>query len=210
MATVTGPLFSVRASGTVAGAITFSEWKGRAVVRRHAIPANPRSGGQLSVRAMMKFLSQQWDGLSSAEQTSWDDRAAVTNISAFNAYVKYNMARWGANDLPSKNDPATEDDTAGVISTPLATPQSRAILVGVTVDTLNQNWGIAIFGGLTAAMGVTRNELIQVIPAQAAQAFTWLHYPLTPNIARYYRAYGLSEAGVIGNALDDWTGTPTT
>lgn len=210
MAVVVGPLMSVDATGTFAGAAVFSHWKGRNTVRRHAVPANPKSAGQLSVRAMMKFLSQYWASLSSAEQTSWDDRAEAGRFSAFNAFVKFNMLRWGVNLLPRQDETADLSDTAGVIDTETATAGSRSVLVSITVDTLNQNWGICIFRGLADTMGVTRNELVQVIPAESAAAFTWLDFPLTPNVAVYYRAYGFSIEGVKGNAVDDFTATPTT
>ncbi|NIS83040.1 MAG: hypothetical protein GTO14_23205 [Anaerolineales bacterium] len=193
----------------MAGAVVFTHWKGRNVLRRLAVPANPRSVGQLSVRAMMRFLSQNWSGLTSAEQNDWLTRAAATNISAFNAYCSYNMGRWGTNRLPSKLDPAAEDDTAGVISTPVGTAGSRSVLVGCTVDTLNQNWGLLFFRGTSAGIGVTRNEMVHAMLADSAAAFTWLDFPLTVGTTYYYRAYGFSEAGVIGNALDEWSATPT-
>lgn len=209
MAVTKGPLLSIDATGTVAGAIVFSHWKGRNVVRRHAVPANPKSPGQLSVRAMMTFLSKQWTNLSDAEQATWDDLASAQNISPFNAYVQYNMARWGTNKSPAKEHPAAEDDTAGVISTGVATAGSRSLTVGVTIDTLNQNWGVAFFRGLTDEVGITRNELVHVELGGAAEAISWLDFPLTVGTTYYYRAYGFSEAGVIGDALDDWNGTPT-
>lgn len=210
MATCKGPLFSISASGVLGGSIVYTSWKGRAVVRAHAVPANPKSGGQLSMRAMLKFLSQYWTNLSTSEKADWDTRAAVTNISPFNAYVAYNMDRWGVNNRPSQQDPAAGTDAAGVSSAFTAVAQSRAVLVTYTIATLNQNWGIAIYRGLTAAMGVTRSEMVQVIVGESAAAFTWLDFPLTAGVAQYYRAIPFSVEGVIGAAEDDITATPTT
>jgi len=48
MARTTAPLFSLDASGTIAKAITFSKWRGRQYVRRHAIPKNPQSPPRLA------------------------------------------------------------------------------------------------------------------------------------------------------------------
>lgn len=210
MAVVVGPLMSVDATGTFAGAAVFSHWKGRNTVRRHVVPANPKSSGQLSVRAMMKFLSQYWSSLSSADQTSWDARAEAGRFAAFNAFVQFNMLRWGTNLLGRKDETADMSDAAGVLDTESATAGSRSALISITVDTLNQNWGINIFRGLAPTMGITRNELVQTIPAESAAAFSWLDFPLTPNIAVYYRAYAFSVEGVVGAALDDFTCTPTT
>lgn len=209
MALVKAPLLSLGASGTIGNAIVFSRWKGRDYCRRHVIPANPRSAGQLSIRAMLRFLSQEWDGLSSAEKTSWDDRAAATNISAFNAFAAYNLARWGTAALPSKNDPAALDDAGAVIANEDATAGSRSALVEVEVTTLNQNWGIMIYRDDSGPCGVTRNLLVRVIPAESAAVFTWLDFPLTPNVAVHYAVRAFSEAGVSGNTLDNITCTPT-
>ena len=46
MAKVTGPLMSVSASGSFAGAMVFAGWKGRSYVRQLVIPMNPASAGQ--------------------------------------------------------------------------------------------------------------------------------------------------------------------
>ena len=47
MAKVTGPLMSMSASGSIAGAITFAIWKGRAYVRQLVIPSNPSTPAQI-------------------------------------------------------------------------------------------------------------------------------------------------------------------
>lgn len=209
MASVKGPLFSLDASGSIAKAVTYSKWKGRSYVRRLVIPANPRSGGQLSSRAMLKFLSQFWDTLSAADKADWDTRAAVTNISPFNAFLQYNLNRWATNDLPSKLDPATQTNTPGVSSAFTATAGLKSITVSYTIGTANDNWGVNIFRGLAADMGVTRPEMVHVMVAESAAAFTWLDVGLTTGTAYYYRAYPFTDDGLIGVAEDDITATPT-
>jgi hypothetical protein len=54
MAKVSGPLFSMEASGGFGGAIVFGKWKGRATVRQLVIPSNPRSAGQEDARNRMR------------------------------------------------------------------------------------------------------------------------------------------------------------
>lgn len=210
MATVKGPLFSLDASGTIGGAVVYSKWKGRNCVRRHAVPSNPKSVGQLSVRAMMRFLSRAWVDLSAAEKLDWDVRAEAANISPFNAFVSYNMERWGTNLNPSKLHPATSDNTPGTLSAFTATAASRSVLVSCVMDAHNDNWGIKIFRGLTAAMGVTRNELVRVIRAESTATHTWLDFPLTAAVAVYYRCIPFEDTGLNGAAEDDITATPTT
>ena len=50
MAKVSGPLMSMDASGKFGGALVFSKWKGRNVVRQLVIPGNPNSAGQEAAR----------------------------------------------------------------------------------------------------------------------------------------------------------------
>ncbi len=209
MATVKGPLFSIDASGTVGGAIVYSSWKGRSYVRQHAVPANPKSVGQLSVRAMMKFLSQDWTNLSTVQKAVWETRAAVTNISPFNAFLGYNMTRWGLYKTPSIADPAAESNTAGVIDTPVATAGSRSILISLDVDTLNDNWGALIYRSDSTPVNPTRNNMVQVVKADAAETYTWLDFPLTPGTIQYYQIKSFSDDGVIGSGPSIISATPT-
>ena len=209
MATVKGPLFSIGASGTLGGAIVFSTWKGRPYVRQHAVPANPQSAGQLSIRAMLRFLSQYWDSLTDVQKADWETRAAPDNISPFNAYVQYNLRRWGTNLNPSKLDPATNDGTPGTISAFSATASSRSILLSATISSHDDNWGIKIYRGDDTGMGVTRNELVYVLPAEDTATFTWLDFPLTAGVAVYYRCTPVDDTGVDGTVGSEVVATPT-
>jgi len=53
MAKVTGPLYSMSASGKIANAMVFFGWKGTNVVRQWLKPSNPKSGGQGDARLIM-------------------------------------------------------------------------------------------------------------------------------------------------------------
>lgn len=53
MAKVTGPLLSMSASGTVGKALVFGSRLGQAVVRRWAVPLNPKSDDQAEVRTKL-------------------------------------------------------------------------------------------------------------------------------------------------------------
>jgi len=209
MATVKGPLFSLDASGTVGDAVVFSKWKGRNYVRTHALPANPKSAGQLSVRAMMKFLSQFWATLSATDQATWEARAEVTNVSPFNAYVKANMARWGTYGFPSQVDPAAETGTPGTILAPTATAGSRSILIAVPISVLADNWGVAIHRSTTTGFTPSRTTVVQVIPAGSVATFNWLDTPLTVGTAQYYRFESLTDDGVSLILAGEQTATPT-
>lgn len=53
MAKVTGPLFSVSASGKIADTLVFFGWKGVNVVRQWLVPANPQVAAQGDQRIML-------------------------------------------------------------------------------------------------------------------------------------------------------------
>jgi hypothetical protein len=208
MAGVKGPLFSLDASGAVGDAIVFAKWKGRNYVRRHAIPANPKSVGQVSVRSMLKFLTQYWASLTAGEQADWDDRAAATDISPFNAFVGANAKRFGRYAFPSKLDPATEDGTPGTILSPTAVAGSRSILLSVPISVLADNWGVAIHSSLTTGFTPSRNTVRQVIPAESASTFTWLDFPLTVGVEVFYRFESFDDVGDSTLLVGEESATP--
>ncbi len=209
MAGVKGPLFSLDASGSIGDALVYSKWKGRNYVRRHAIPSNPKSPGQVSVRAMLKFLTQYWDDLTEGEQADWEERAAATDISPFNAFISYNMLRWGRYATPSKEDPATASDDAGTILSPTATAGSRSVLLEVPISVLESNWGVIIHSALTTGFTPSRNTARQVIPAESVATFTWLDFPLTVGVEVFYRFQSFSEKGVTVVLVGEQSATPT-
>lgn len=208
MVKVYGPMHSMDASGTIGKVATFSKWKGRNYVRARVVPSNPKSGGQLGVRAMMKFLSQYWASFSAEEKADWETRAAVTNISPFNAFVAYNMSRWATKLSPSQADPATEDDDAPTIADGTAVQRPRALLVGCTINVANDYWGFIFYRRLTTGLSCDRNLAVHIMVPGADNPFTWLDYPLLAGTEYFYRAQGFSEAGVLGNELAEWSGTP--
>lgn len=209
MAVVKGPLFSIGASGTVAGSIVYSIWKGRPYVRQHAVPANPKSQAQLGVRAALRFLSQFWDALGAAEQASWVDPAASTNISPFNAYIQYNMIRWGLFTTPTQLYPAAELDTPGTITFDSATAGVRSITLSVTVTVLADNWGIVFFRDPLTAFTPSRNNAVRLIPAVTADTFTWLDAPLAPAIEQFYRVASFALDGTSDVLVTELSATPT-
>ncbi len=208
MATVKGPLFSLGASGTIAGAIVFSTWKGRPYVREHAVPANPKSPAQLGVRGMLKFLSQYWDSLTDNEKADWEEPAAATNISPFNAFVAYNQSAWGHFLSPSIAYPALRTDTAGTITFDSVTALVRSLELTITVTVLADNWGIAIYRNLVTAFTPSRNNAIAMIPALSAASFTFFDVPLPAGVEQFYRVSSFSEAGVHDILVTELSGTP--
>lgn len=209
MAVVKAPLMSLDASGTLGGAIVFSKWKGRNYVRRHAIPSNPKSSPQLSVRAMMQFLSQEWAAITAGDKATWEARASLTNVSPFNAYVAVNMKRWGLETYPGQVDPVTENDAVGTIANESATAGVRSITISDEVTVLASNWGIMLYKSITTGFTPGRNNMFHIMPATTAAVFTFLDTAVLVGVPYYYRGLAISKDGVVSALFAEITATPT-
>jgi hypothetical protein len=202
MARTIGPLFSVDASGSVAKTIVFSKWKGRNYVRRHAYPAQPRSGKQVSMRAMLKFLTQTWAAIDPGDQAGWEPRAAQSAVSPFNAYVGYNQQSWRNFLPPTKVDPPTRAAAAvSDLAAFAATAGERQITLSGTF-TPAQHWGFAIFRDTVATPTPSISNLIAIAPA-GASPMTFVDTPLAPG-TYYYKVLSLgSIGGLMSAGVDD-------
>jgi hypothetical protein len=203
-----GPLMSLDASGTIADSVTFSKWKGRNYARQHVVPANPNSVSQQSVRAMMRALSQIWNGLTAGNKASWQDRADQTIISTFNAFCAYNLNRWRSFKAPSKQDPATEVGAAPAAPTTAITPGVREIQLSIADGAPPPDWFWMIFRSTVTLFTPSFSNLVRVIPWGATPT-VYIDTGLVTGIPYYYRIKGTLATGVSGALEAEKTGTPT-
>lgn len=208
MVKVAGPAFSLDASGKLGGALVFSKWKGRNYIRSLVKPANPKSGGQVGMRAMFKFLSQEWDGLTDPEKATWQDRADTLIASTFNAFMSYNQRRWRDYTGPSQEDPAAEASTPATLATGVATPLERTMEIVITDGGTPPDWGYAIFRSLTAIFTLGWANCVAVVPWDVAGTTTWIDAPLDPD-TYYYNSKGLNDDGIMGADGTEFSGIIT-
>ncbi len=198
MARVNGPLMSMSASGALAGTIVFAHWKGRAYVRQLVKPANPKSGGQTSMRAMMKFLSQQWSTIVGSDQASWEDLADAGVFSPFNAYTKVNLGRNRDFLAPSTHADQLVTGPAEAIDNFTVTAGVRSITVAIDdLDITDLNWGFLLFHSLTTGFTPSFSNLLAVIPRVDAGLAYFVHSPLAPD-TYYYDVKPFALDGHIG------------
>jgi hypothetical protein len=208
MVKLTGPCFSLGASGTLGKTVTFSHWKGRAYARQRIIPNNPKSGGQLGARAMWEFITQNWDALSTAEKATWAARAAQTTISPFNAYCSYNAARWHTFNAPSQQDPALEANTPGVITTFTATGGVREVVLDIQLLTLNANWGCVVFRSTTTGFTPSITNAVYARLLDSTSAIQIVDTPLDPD-TYYYDMKVFTDDGLYGALEGEISGIAT-
>lgn len=208
MVKVAGPALSLDASGKLGGAIVFSKWKGRNYVRVLVTPANPKSVGQVSVRSMMKWLSQQWKSIGDAPQATWIDRAKITNISPFNAYCAYNLFRWRNFLAPTDSFPEALTDVAPVEGVLAAVESERTITVTQPITTANDGWGIAFFRGLTTGFESGYDNLKHVGLISGTDDVTFIDTPLVAD-EYFYNIRSITKDGQLGDESAEVDATVT-
>lgn len=208
MALVSAPLLSLDAAGKLGGAIVFSKWKGRQYVRSLVKPANPKSGGQIGMRGAFKFLSQNWQNLSAANQATWEDRADASVISPFNAFMSYNQFR-ARNFLGlSKEDPALEAGTPTVIGVTVATAGVRSVTLDIPITTLNDGWAVAVYRALSPGFSTAYDNLIGIVYITAATTYYFVDTPLDPD-TYYYNFRDITDDGLLGSEDGEINATVT-
>ena len=202
MVKVTGPMMSLGASGALAGAVVFSTWKGRPYVRELVKPANPRSGGQVGVRAMFKYLSQIWAGLTAGNKATWESRADDKVISPFNAFMGYNQARWRNFLGITKEDPATAAGTEGIWGVATATAGVRQITVLHPLTTANDQWALGIHRAAGTGFDVSFANCIAIIEAITPGDIIYVDTPLAAG-TYYYNFSKFTEEGLRSDEDDE-------
>jgi hypothetical protein len=208
MVKLNGPMFSIDASGKLADAIVFSKWKGRNYARSLVTPSNPQSGGQVGMRRMLRFLSQDWTNLGAGQQNSWDDRADDAVISNFNAYIGFNLARWRNFSPPSATPTLDPASTPATLANEAATAGVRQVTIDFDVTLVVQNWGVAIFRSTTLGFSTAFTNLVQAIPATAVASYSWVDTPLAAG-TYYYNFRAFTMNGVFGAETGEVNATVT-
>lgn len=179
MVKLKGPMLGSRASGSLADTVTFAKQKGTHYARKHAAPTNPQSGLQVSMRAMMTFLSQQWKNLTTGNQATWSTAFPTEEIPNYNAFLKYNLERWRNSKGPSKRYPATEEGNyidslggwaAGYVRHAIVTMQPEF--------DIGDNWAIFIFHKQNGPFDAAIDNLVHIELAEELKTFKWTHTPL--------------------------------
>lgn len=96
MAKVTGPLFSMSASGKFADSLVFGNWKGINYVRKYAKPGGEPTSSQKLVQSLFSAAAKKYKTLSAADKEAWKLRAASTPMSGYNLFIKKVMTAFNA------------------------------------------------------------------------------------------------------------------
>jgi hypothetical protein len=182
-------------SGSIAGNV-FSHNKGGQYVRQRTIPTNPNSTKQQQARSILQTLSAAWRGLSTANQTAWDNYAAANPAlnalgatflrSGHQAYVGLNarlllagVAR--VDTAPVAATPAelttitptlTAPTGISIVFAPTPQPAGTRVIAWITLPGSagkNPNLRQARLVGATAAAAATPAVFVSPFPAAVGQ-----------------------------------------
>ena len=88
MAKVTGPLFSMDASGKFGNDLVFGKWKGINYARRHVNPTQPNTRKQLAVRDKFRQAAALYQRLSGDDREAWRRSASGQPLTGYNLFMK--------------------------------------------------------------------------------------------------------------------------
>jgi len=204
MASVTGPLHSDSASGTFAGSLTFSRWKGRPYCRERVTPLNPKAPKQVGCRSMMAFLAQIWVTLTAGNKATWADLAETKIISTFNAFTSECLARWQMVKALTQQYPAAEASTGLTVTTQNLVGGTGCATITITPSGATSIWGLLIFRDTAEITAPSWVNCIAVIPANGANAVAHVDTPLAAG-TYHYRTAVFNVDGILGTVHADGT-----
>ncbi len=205
MALTKAPLFSLGASGTIADAITFSRWKGRSYVRETVTPANPRTGLQVGMRAMLKFVTQAYGALSNTIKGHWKTIAKKTNITPLNADVKTNQVRARQNNGYQEDPTFPAGAAEAAPGAPAATGVPKAINVTWTDSAGADDRCTFVYMSATGVVVPDISNLIAVVPHGTQKLAV---EKLTTGTTYHFQLKGSEKGGTLGTGTADFTGIP--
>lgn len=205
MARVQAPLMSLSASGTLASAITYSTWKGRPYVRTRVVPANPRSGLQVGMRAGIAAMPGLWNIVNdAAARALWNAGVGAEAISGFNL-----MTRVSQRSLRNNYGPMSNYTDQSQSDTPAAPGDAAAAQDGVDMDltwtAVGATTCLLIFHSLTTPF---TPGIINLIAAPLNFLGAWTHR--NPGAGtHYYDCRSSAADGGVGALEGEFNGTIT-
>ena len=91
MAKVTGPILSMRAGGQIGKSQVYAQWRGVPYARQYAVPSNPKTTAQTSVRSSFAWLQDYFRSAPAVAQTPWFQSAKGKPVTDRNRLTQVNM-----------------------------------------------------------------------------------------------------------------------
>lgn len=191
MVKLKGPGMASKAAGGLGKVLIFSESKGRPYAKRWSAPANPQTGGQIGVRAIVQWVSENWRLWPEDDRLTWEALAHQKRISPINACIGYNLERISRMQYPASNYPARR----------VLIPQTwfhwdirnypGGLILDFYSDAANDGRGWILHRANTDKARLPDN-FVKVVPCYPWQGLTTLHDRL-PSGTYFYKARRLAS-----------------
>ena len=88
MAKVTGPLFSLSASGNLKKMLVYTSSKGVAIVKKLTPATDSRTEAQDIQRTLYQNFTGLWNNLSEVQKNNWNEQAKGRPLTGFNLFMQ--------------------------------------------------------------------------------------------------------------------------
>ncbi len=186
------------ASGKAADAVA-ATWKGRAYVRKHVIPANPKSAAQVLVRNSLSRCVTLWRSLSSTVKTWLDTYGTGYRMSGYNIFMSKNRAH---EQVPEALVPVPPNPNVAPIIDMAGTNASLSTVVTWTDPALSGYTNFAMILR-DVALNVFQDEILSTLASAETYTFSgliegneydlygWLYNPTTGAMGTAYADEGI-------------------
>jgi len=100
MPKVTGPLFSLRASGTLNGSLTYASTLERNIVRARVTPHDPMTPAQIAQRTKVATIAASWLALDNTTRAAWQTAGAAEQQNGYSYFVQQYHAQDSSPEFP--------------------------------------------------------------------------------------------------------------
>jgi len=204
MVKLTGPMSSLRASGTLAGLLTFSNKRGRPYMKKASRTPDLQTDKQLSYRLMFSWLANQWLVLPAPTKATWDVPAALAKVSAYNAYIGANTKRWLNMEGPSQTPNVDDASSISVREIGWGNYANGTFFITLKEFVSGNAWGHVLHAGPTTGYTPTRSTAIQ-INLDGPAGYQYLEYSPAEPVSTKFRLTTFNVDGRMALRPRTWT-----
>lgn len=193
-----GPILSAEAHGALADTLIYATNNKRRSARTYTKPRDPQTPAQLGHRAMIRYIARQWTTLTDPERATWEDPYDEPTVRLYHAFIRFNGARWGHFQAPTREYPATDAPPNPNQGGFAQYPKWHGVGIRIGNCAAPEPWGYAIFISQTSGFPVHVPTCDDVILHNKGGSDVWLRYDLEPG-TWYYRQKPFKENGRWGS-----------
>lgn len=204
MVKLTGPMSSFKASGTLAGLLTYSNSRGRPYMKKKSHTPDQRTNPQLTYRMMFIWLANHWPTIGPAARLLWEAPAQLAKISPYNAYIGANTKRWLNMEGPSQTPTVDDESSISIRQIGWGYYANGTFYITLKEAASANRWGHVLHAGPIGGYTPTRATAVQ-INLDGPVGYQYLEYsPLNP-VSTKFRLTTFNVDGRMAILSRTWT-----